>query len=331
MVVSVDINRRMVGYRGKPRVFREAKSLLASLGLHVVSWSDELSGGVTDAWHIFGFGSGLQSPVMPRARPNLSRSLAHYLDGGVCGHFPRVETSSLPVVSDPVPPKSRHVVWHNGAVMPEGLLPCHTPDALVYCPTHFSRAQLVRRQLTRLELLRVFQVPSDFDSFFSSYPLDEGALPFEWVPSQDIYADILRQLWKSTGGGGTCCDKPSKQGGVAVPEALPQADGGSNNHSLEVKECGGGSDGDGLSVSSPVTYPSYIAFISSSRPSVSFNGHTRVIYASGLCQSRSSNINDDRQSLTILYLVPRATRRGLHLRYTITHPYQVWIPVLSVM
>ena len=201
VIVNIVFDRRGLGHNAMRKATLAAKSFIHSLGLRLVSWSDEFSGGVTDAVHLFGFGSGLVSSVLPRATPNLSRSLGHYVDGGAKGFgFTLVDTPSLPVVAEPLPHHHRKVHWHEGAILPEGLLPCAYPDALVYCPTHFHKGKTAKRRLTIDELLRAYQVPSDFDAFFRTIPRSEGTLPFEWVPSQDIYADILRQLWKCTGG-----------------------------------------------------------------------------------------------------------------------------------
>ncbi len=78
------------------------------------------------------FGSDLGLVITPMAEPGLPCTLHHFLDGGVAGWFPSVMKSSIPELVTP----AWAVLLHNGIVWPEGLFPCHSPDILVYAPSH---------------------------------------------------------------------------------------------------------------------------------------------------------------------------------------------------
>ena len=116
--------------------------------------------------------------------------LRHFLDGGVEGNFPVVYKSTLPPLDAP----ARTVLRFNGILRAEGLLPCRSPDSLLYAPSYRLRDRWVVRRLTMLEQLRLRQLPLSMDPQLSGLNVN-GVFPFEDSPSPEVFTSFFRQLW----------------------------------------------------------------------------------------------------------------------------------------
>ena len=131
-IVSVEFPRRGASRTVLLRDARAGQAILNEFHLHALNVSDSTVGGATDGLHLMGFGNKLGSSSLPTVKPGLPRVLRHFLDGGVEGHFPVVCKSSLPPLDAP----ARGVLRFNGILRAEGLLPCRSPDSLLYAPSH---------------------------------------------------------------------------------------------------------------------------------------------------------------------------------------------------
>jgi hypothetical protein len=130
------------------------------------------------------------------AGQNLPHVLHHFLDGGVEGRFSSVPKALLPELVNP----AWTVMLHNKIVCHEGLFPCHFPDILVYSPSYKLHNRWVVRGLTLTEQLRLHQLPLSMDPLLAGLN-SRGVLPFEDVPSPEIYTSIFCQLWGTYVGG----------------------------------------------------------------------------------------------------------------------------------
>jgi len=217
VMVSLEVHRRGCSRKAIRKARVEGSTLLRNMGLEVVSFLDKDCGGATDAFHDFGFGSDIESSVLPMPEAGLPLCVRHFIDGGsdltgLQRHF--VSRASIQGVDSP----SRTVLWDANVLRPEGLLPCYNPNVQVYCPVHQSPQLWVVRSLTRVEILRLYHLPSALDSLFERHlDLSSGRwsramargsdsvqqvwLPFENSPSSVILSSIVRQLWGDTGGG----------------------------------------------------------------------------------------------------------------------------------
>ena len=92
------------------------------------------------------------------------------------------------------------VLWHDGIACGHGLFPAGKPQALFYCPSQYYKTSWAVRQLTMLELLRVYQVPLQYDDHVLRQFNLSRVLPFELAPPTDLLTGLLRQLWGSSGG-----------------------------------------------------------------------------------------------------------------------------------
>jgi hypothetical protein len=72
-----------------------------TLSLFPVTMRDMQFGGATNASFLFGFGNNLEYHILPKPQPDIQRSLLHYLDGGVAGHFPSIPLLEVPIILDP--------------------------------------------------------------------------------------------------------------------------------------------------------------------------------------------------------------------------------------
>ena len=178
--------------------------------------ADSAVGGVTDGRHIIGFGHDLGSCVTPTVERGLPLVLRHFLDGGVEGDFRVVSKSCLP----PLDASSRTVLLHNGVARAEGLLPCRTPDIMVYAPSYRLREHWVTRRLTTLEQLRLRQIPLSMDPHLLGLS-SGGTFPFEDSLSPEVFTSIFRQLWGTVVGG---CDSNEAVEGKAVEEIYVEDD-----------------------------------------------------------------------------------------------------------
>jgi hypothetical protein len=106
--------------------------VLAEHNLCALVIGNAVSGGATDASHLLGFGTQLHSLIVLRVEPGLLRLVWHILDRGVEGRFPTVPQDSVPPLTNP----SQAVLLHKGVLRPEGLLPCHSLDIVVYVPLY---------------------------------------------------------------------------------------------------------------------------------------------------------------------------------------------------
>jgi hypothetical protein len=215
LIVSLEFHRRGCSWKAIRKARVEGSQLLCTMELEVVLFLDKDCGGVTDAFHDFGFGSDIESTVLPMPKAGLPLCVRHFLDGGaVLTGFQHkfVPRALVQELDSPL----QTVLWDGTVLRPEGLLPCYNPNVQVYCPVHQSPRSWVIRSLTRGELLRLYQLPSAMDSLFECHlDLSRGRwsremecgsvwqvwLPFENSPSSVILSSIVRQLWGDNGGG----------------------------------------------------------------------------------------------------------------------------------
>eukprot|EP00986_Skeletonema_menzelii_P013615 scaffold8081_cov83-Skeletonema_menzelii.AAC.2 len=150
-------------------------------------------GGATSAGHVFGFGSNISASAPP-IPPNVCRGLAHFMSVSLEGNFPS-HPPPPPLAS--LPPHGVCYVDSSGALLRrEGLLPCTKPDALILCPSVFSPQGYVVRKLSVAEALRVYSIPSSYDSaLLSAFSTTANPLPFESSASPDILTSIAHHLW----------------------------------------------------------------------------------------------------------------------------------------
>ena len=132
----------------------------------------------------------------------MARVLGNYICPTAGGfNLEIVEQCSVPSV-DELPAK-KLPMWHDDALLPQGLFSCRYPQARVYCKSVFHPGGFAKRSLTTEELLRLYQLPLAMDK-----PLLEMAVrwkdgvPFENTPPPEMYASIFRQLWSEDMGGG---------------------------------------------------------------------------------------------------------------------------------
>ena len=195
-IVSVEFPRRGATRTALLRAARAGQAMLDEFHLHTLNVSDSTVGGATDGLYLMGFGNKLGSSTLPTVEPGLPRVLRHFLDGGVEGNFPVVYKSTLPPLEAP----ARTVLRFNGILRAEGLLPCRSPDSLLYAPSYRLRDRWVVRRLTMLEQLRLRQLPLSMDPQLSGLNVN-GVFPFENSPSPEVFALFFRQLWGTSVGG----------------------------------------------------------------------------------------------------------------------------------
>ena len=105
------------------------------------------------------------------------------------------------VPSIEVVPGARRPLWHDQALLPQGLLPVTNPRALVYCPLVYHPGFVGVCPLTITELLRVHQLPLVMDAPILAWGFDlTRPLPFESAPPPNMFASIIRQLQSKLGG-----------------------------------------------------------------------------------------------------------------------------------
>ena len=93
-------------------------------------------------------------------------------------------------------------MWHNDALLPQGLFSCQYPQARVYCKSAFHPGSFAKRSLTTEELLRLYQLPLDMDKSIVEIVVRwKNGVPFEDTPPPEMYASIFRQLWSEDMGG----------------------------------------------------------------------------------------------------------------------------------
>lgn len=191
-ILVVEIPKRGATVAVVRRVWQEAQRFLESVGLSVVSFSDDVCGGPLDAKFLFGFGRHLGGKRCPAPLPTVARCVRDYVDGGVDGWEPRIPLDSVEQREDSV----RHALrGTEGTYRIEGLLPTFNPAARFLCPTYYSKTELVVRRLSPGEILRMYQLPSSMDTHFGAGLNVTKRMPFEDSPSPVIYASILRQIW----------------------------------------------------------------------------------------------------------------------------------------
>lgn len=211
VVVCLEIPRRGMTAKRVQRSLEEGQRRLQEWGLLTTRWADELCGGVTDAWHLFGIGSNLAS-VAPSAPPNLRRSVSHHLSGG------HTQFRDQLVLKSTVPSNvtaHQRVLRHNGVVRGDGLFPTREPRCRMYCPSHYQQHHWAIRKVSLAESLRIFQVPLKFDKAVLSHFNVEHTLPFEVAFPMDLLTTMLCELW---GIGGGC--EPSKEAVVTSASQL---------------------------------------------------------------------------------------------------------------
>ena len=218
IIVSVEFPRRGASRPAIQRA-REGQALLDSFGFRSMVVADSAVGGVTDGRHLLGFGHNLGSSVTPTIELGLPFVLRHFLDGGIEGDFRSVLKAGLPLLVAP----SWTVLLHNGIARAEGLLPCRTPDIMVYAPSYKLRERWVTRRLTTLEQLRLRQILLSMDPLLSGLS-SGGTFPFEDSLSPEVFTSLFRQLW-GTAVGGCCSNEVEKDVDlVPVEDSVPVKD-----------------------------------------------------------------------------------------------------------
>ena len=234
MIVSLEIHRRGSSRKTIRSDRVEGSQLLRDMGLRLVSFLDNECGGATDAFHDFGFGCNIASPVLPQPEMGLPLCVRHFLDGGTDVSRSRrhyVPRESVRRVTAP----ARTVLWEGNILRPDGLLPCYNPNVETYCPAYERPLSWVVRALTRAELLRLYQLPSAMDAVFERHldPTDgksrrateraqgmskQVSMPFENSPSPVILSSIVRQLWGVDGGGGKATCNAANDSSILLQE-----------------------------------------------------------------------------------------------------------------
>ena len=126
-----------------------------------------------------------------------------------------VSKSSLP----PLDAQARTVLRFNGILQAEGLLPCRSPDSLLYAPSYKLHDRWVVRRLTMLEQLRLRQLPLSMDSQLSGLNVHR-VFPFEDSPSPEVFTSFFRQLWGTSVGG---CSEECRDTGDETEVEAPSA------------------------------------------------------------------------------------------------------------
>jgi hypothetical protein len=112
-----------------------------------------------DAQHLLWFGMDLSSPHIPTVELGLHSSIRHILGRVEEGRFPTVLKSLVPTLLC----MPRAALWHEDVLQLEGLFPCRTPMAKVYCPSHRLKDRWTVHELTIQEKLQLFQMPLAMD------------------------------------------------------------------------------------------------------------------------------------------------------------------------
>ena len=158
-------------------------------------------GGATTGRHVLGFSSAFNlgsSSFSPP--PNVSRSIRHF--------WKPAEQLRNPVHLGRRPPALtgdfKRPVNFKDCLRIEGLLPVSHPYSTIVGPSVFFPGQAVRRVLTHVELMSIFDVPSLLlDVFKSSSQWSTTApMPFMTSISPVIMSSVFRELWGSRGGTG---------------------------------------------------------------------------------------------------------------------------------
>ena len=202
VIVCFEQDFQKDGISGKFQ-WSEAKAMCDTLSLFPVTMRDMQFGGATNASFLFGFGNNLEYHNLPKPQPDIQRSLLHYLDGGVAGHFPSIPLSEVPIIMDPprTPIKHKWGPLHEGCLRQEGLFNVQRPRSKILCPSYFNKNRLVIRQLSTGELLRLYQLPLAMDATLSPTIGAHDEVPFARAASCVIFTSVLRQLWGNSGGG----------------------------------------------------------------------------------------------------------------------------------
>ena len=132
VIVTLDVERQGASRSFLLKSIKDGYDLCRVFRLRPLVVGDAAAGGASNAQHFFGLGDDLASTVAPVVEPRLQRTVHNILDGGVKGRFPSFLQASVPPLHDP----AWGVFWHDGIVRPEGLFPCHSPNAKVYCPLY---------------------------------------------------------------------------------------------------------------------------------------------------------------------------------------------------
>lgn len=199
-ILSLDMDWRATPQRATSRLLTGASNWFKSVGLTPFCAVDSEFGGVTNGRYVLGFSSSLVETQLPSAPNTASYILSIFLDGGVSvPKALRVAYETLP----PVPEGTRRPIWHNNQFLRrEGLLEVRKSDALVFCPTHYSRRYGILRSLSVQEMLRIHHIPRNMDHLVAHCL--KSPFPFENTPTPVVFEAIFRQLWGIYEGGLMC-------------------------------------------------------------------------------------------------------------------------------
>jgi len=197
-ILCLNINHRVLTGAKRNRVPRAAQHWMNNNGFDSLVVRDQDFKGITTARFVMGFGRDLENLRTPSSPRPVAFVLSTFLDGGVDSrHAKQVRYDSLPPVKD----CPRAPIWNSqhDFLRSEGLLPANNPDALVVCPTHFSRTAGVLRSLSLQERLRLYHIPREMDPQIINRL--QSPYPFEETPTPAVFDSIFRQLWGVYGGG----------------------------------------------------------------------------------------------------------------------------------
>ena len=196
-IICIEPPRGFRRSRRLQRYYASARTFMDSVHMSSARFAHADYGGATSAAHIVGFGEHI-APTIPATAPNVRRGLGHFLSVSLEGRF---EERTPPAPLDEAPAsKVYHVPSSSprepGIVRREGLLPCTNQNVRILCPSVFSKKGYVVRSLSLSEALRVYSLPSTYDSLFltSGYSVAQS-LPFESAISPDILTSFAQQLW----------------------------------------------------------------------------------------------------------------------------------------
>jgi hypothetical protein len=214
---------RGVPFKGWHKTIAACKKRCKQWQLSPILFFHNAYGGATNAAHLIRFTEsfGLTSSEFDHP-PNVARTLRHFWKPSdpspvkFCLQPPEVQINyNIPL----------YLYWQ-GHLRLEGLLPVSTPNCDVCGPSVFHPGLLMRRKLTKEELLAVYDVPSVLCPVFQELgnwcQADNEALPFEDAPSPVIILSLFCQLWSSGGGRGSRLCQVNMSLPISLRLMLPQ-------------------------------------------------------------------------------------------------------------
>ena len=94
---------------------------------------------------------------------DVQRSLTHYLNGDTERYFSSVRQDGVAPILNP--PWSENL--HDSLVRRERLFSAQHPRLRIICPSYFLKDQMTIRELSKGELLHLYQLPFSMDALMS--------------------------------------------------------------------------------------------------------------------------------------------------------------------